>query len=258
MSVPFDVFGPGYVWATRTDVANSTPINIGYAQELSIDFNANIKELVGQNQYPLDVARGITKIQWKIKAAVLSGIAFNNVFFGSSFTTGSFKVNIDPAAAIPGSPFQITVVNAATYENTGIYSVAGGDLGVTFQATGLPLTKVASAPATKQYSVNAATGVYTFAAADTGLSVIITYRSTTVAGQTLNVTNQLLGFTPIVQIDYYTTRNNSPFLVRMPQATANKITLATKLEDFLMPEFDGGAFANASGVAVEFAFPEVS
>ncbi len=258
MSVPFDVFGPGYIWATRTDIANATPVNVGFAQEFSADFSGNIKELTGQNQYALDVARGIVKINWKIKAAVCSGIAWNNIFFGANFTSGGFICNAGELASIPTTPFQVTVANAATYEPVGNANIAGGDLGVVFTATALPLTKVASAPTTGQYSVAPATGIYTFAAADTGKQVAISYRSTQTAGQTLTVTNQLLGFTPIVQLDYYTTRNNKPFLVRLPQATANKISIATKLEDFLMPQFDGGAFPNAAGIAVQFSFPEVS
>ncbi|MFH4180992.1 hypothetical protein WDA55_23325, partial [Acinetobacter baumannii] len=44
------------------------------------------------------------------------------------------------------------------------------DLGVT-DAIAIPLKRVASAPATGQYSVDAATGAYTFAAADVGKTV---------------------------------------------------------------------------------------
>lgn len=49
-----------------------------------------------------------------------------------------------------------------------------GDLGVKY-ANGSAFTKVTSAPAVGQYSVNEATGVYTFAAADEGEAVLLSY-----------------------------------------------------------------------------------
>jgi hypothetical protein len=259
MTTPFDAFGPGAVWVTRTDIGNSTPVNVGFSQELSIDFSASEKQLTGQNQYPIDVARGVTKITGKLKAAVISGIAWNNVFFGNSFSTGGFQVALNEAHSIPAvSTYTVTVTNATTFDTSGI---AGGDLGVVYASganAGLPFVKVATVSAAGQYTVNTATGVYTFGVADEGAAVLISYRYTTTAGQTLNVTNQLLGYTPIFQLDYYTIRNNAPFLVRLFQCTTSKLSIAAKLEDFLMPEFDFGGFANSAGVAIQLSFPQVS
>lgn len=248
MTTPLDAFGPGVIVVTRTDVANSTPVNIGYSQEFSVDFAGNIKELYGQNQMPIDAARGTVKITGKIKAAVLSGVAWNNVFFGNSFTTGGIKWNPSEAGSIPTTPFQITVINAANFD---------ADLGVVSAVTGLPLTKVASAPITGQYSVSVA-GVYTFAAADTGQAMLISYTSTVTTGQKLTLTNTLLGTAPIFQLDYYTTRNSKAFVARFYQCQAAKLTIAAKLEDFMMPEFEVHMFTNAANQIGVLYFPEVS
>lgn len=70
------------------------------------------------------------------------------------------------AATIPASPYAVTV--AQPYGNW------ASDGGVTF-ANGTPLIPVPSAPAAGQYAVAAATGIYTFAAADTGKAVLISY-----------------------------------------------------------------------------------
>src|SRR3974390_323214 len=149
----YSVFGPGILILTRTDVANSTPVNIGFANEFSIDFSGNIKELFGQNQLPLDAARGTIKVAAKAKSAVISGLALNAAFFGDSFTAGGIKWNVGEVHTVPSStPWQVTVTNSATFDV---------DLGVIDVLTGLPLTKVASSPTTGQYSV--AAGVYTFA-----------------------------------------------------------------------------------------------
>jgi hypothetical protein len=51
--------------------------------------------------------------------------------------------------------------------------IAYSDLGVVFTATGIALTKVATAPATGQYAFSG--GTYTFNATDVGLSVTMSY-----------------------------------------------------------------------------------
>jgi hypothetical protein len=81
------------------------------------------------------------------------------------------------------------------------------------------------------------------------------------AQQTLAVVNTQIGTTPTFQLDYYTNLNQpakKPFIVRVFGCIAAKIALAAKLEDFIMPEFDFGLFANNSGQVVNLYFPEVS
>ncbi len=261
--VPFDAFGPGKVFVASTTAVDTTPVNIGYSQELTINFSASNKELTGQNQFPLDVARGVSKIDIKAKAAVLSAKAWNAIFFGQQFTSGSLVLADNEAVSVPASmPYTVQVSNHTNYEAASSISPYGGDLGVVYAAganAGLSLQKVTGAPAAAgQYSVDPSTGTYTFYSGDAGASVLVTYRYTATTGQTLTVTNDLLGKTPIFQLDYYTIRNNKPFLVRFPQCAASKLTLGAKLEDFIQPEFDISAFANAAGKVVQFSYPEVS
>ena len=249
MTTPLDAFGPGIIVVTRTDIANSTPVNIGYAQEFAPSFTGNIKELFGQNQMPIDAARGTVKVSGTIKAAVLSGIAWNNTFFGNNFVSGGIQWNVSEAQTISGTPFTITVLNGATFDE---------DLGVVYAATNIPFVKVASAPAVGQYSGPSSAGVYQFAAADTGIAVLLTYSSTVATGQTLNINNQLLGSSPIFQLDYYTKRSGKAFIARYNQCQMAKLTMASKLEDFIYPDFEVHMFANAAGNLGKLYFPEVS
>jgi hypothetical protein len=76
--------------------------------------------------------------------------------------TAGYSVS-DEAATIPASPYQVTV--------TPDFGVWGQDDGITL--AGVAMTKVTTAPAAGQYSVDE--GVYTFAAANTGGSVLISY-----------------------------------------------------------------------------------
>jgi hypothetical protein len=109
-----------------------------------VDFSFNLKELYGQSQFPLVVARGQGKIEGKAKFANLNGAMLNDIFFGRRTRREDPDV-IGEAATIPTTPFQVTVANGATFKE---------DLGVTYAATGVPLTRVPSAPATGQYSVS--------------------------------------------------------------------------------------------------------
>jgi hypothetical protein len=253
MSVPFAAFGPGILIVTRTDLTTPVAVNIGYAQEMSLDFSGNTKELFGQNQFPLVAARSTIKATGKIKAATISGIAWNNVFFGGTLTPASgFAWVVDEAASIPGTPFTVTVAGSAQFD---------ADLGVKYAATGLPFQRVASAPVAGQYSV--AAGVYTFASADTLSAVLITYTKTitTATVQKTIITNQPIGTTPTFQMDYYNSLNqpgSTPFAIRLFACIASKLSIAFKLEDFAMPEFDFSLFANSSGQVFENVYPQIS
>jgi len=248
-SVPQAVFGPGSLYITRTDVANATPVNIGYCQEFSYDEAGELKELYGQNQYALMAARGTVKATGKVKQATVSGIALNAAMWGLGFTAGQLALTSTASTAIPATPYQIT----PTVPNTGTYDT---DLGVIYGSgpnVGQPLTKVASSPAQGQYSE--AAGVYTFAAADTGTSVVITFAYTyTGSGQKLTVTNPLIGTNPTFQLDYASTLYGASYYVRFFNCIATKLTRAHKLTDFMMPEIDFSFFANAAGQVYEQSF----
>lgn len=100
-TVPLAVFGPGSMYVKRIDIANQTPVNIGYAQEFSYDESAESKELYGTDQYPLVVARGTIKATGKAKAATVSGLALNAVFNGQNFSTGQLLMAQGEAQTVP-------------------------------------------------------------------------------------------------------------------------------------------------------------
>jgi len=151
------------------------------------------------------------------------------------------------------SPYTATVNNAASFVQ---------DLGVIYAATGLALVKVASAPTQGQYAVSAV-GVYTFNAADQGAAVLISY-SYTVAGtgQKFTVTNQLLGTNPVFSVALETLYNAPGGLKKavltLNACVSNKLTFATKQEDFALPEMDFEAFADSAGNVFTWSFSEAS
>lgn len=242
-------FGSGVLIGTRSDIANATPVNFGLVQDVTIDQSASIKEIYGQYQYPLAAARGTIKTTGKAKVARISGLAFANLYYGLTPSSGQLATAFAEAGSVPAtSPYTITVANSATFAN---------DAGVVYAASGLPLTKVASSPAAGQYSV--ASGVYTFAAADEGKAVLLTYSYTIAStGQKIAVTNQLIGTTPTFQALFYTTFQGQAVTLQLNNCVSNKLSFGTKLEDFVMPEFDFACFADTSGNVMTWSFAEAS
>ncbi|WP_020177056.1 hypothetical protein [Methyloferula stellata] len=242
-------FGSGILIGTRTDIAEATPVNFGLVQEVTIEESASVKEVYGQYQYPLVAARGTVKTTGKAKVARISGLAFANLFYGVTPSSGQLATSFAEAGSVPASsPYTVTVVNSAT---------AADDDGVTYAATGLPLTKVASSPASGQYSV--AAGVYTFASADAGKAVLISYTyGVTGSGQKLAITNPLLGTTPTFQALFYTTFQGQAVSLKLNNCVSSKLSFQTKLEDFTMPEFDFSCFADSAGNIMTWSFAEAS
>lgn len=242
-------FGSGVLIGTRTDIDNGTPINFGLVQEVTLDESASLKELFGQYQRPLAIARGTIKTTGKAKVARISGLAFANLYYGVTPAAGETATSFAEAGTIASSsPYLVTVANAATFV---------ADQGVVYAASGLPLTKVASSPAAGQYSV--AAGVYTFNTADEGKSVFTTYTYTvTSSGQKFTVANQLLGTTPTFQALFYTSFQGQSVTVTLNNCTSSKLSFGTKLEDFVLPEFDFSCLPDSSGNIMTWSFSEAS
>lgn len=228
-------FGSGSLFGVNTTTANSTPQKFGALQDVTLDFSFTSKELRGQYQFPLTVARGTGKVTGKAKFGQISGKLMSDLFFGTTSAQGKVMTAIDEAGTITTNT--ITAANGGTFVD---------DLGCYEAATGIPFVKVATAPAVGQYSVSAA-GVYTFAAGDTGKAMKINYTYTVAdSGYKTTISNQLIGAAPkfkVVLNDIYEGKN---LTVVLNACTSSKLQIATKLEDFIIPEIDFEAMADAS------------
>lgn len=249
------VFGAGILWGTPLSdsagnaISNPSPIQFGVLQDVSLDISFENKLLHGSNQFPVAVGRGKGKVSGKAKNAQINGALWNSLFFGQTLNPGILGDVYDTAGAtIPGTPYQIT----PTVPSSGTWSA---DLGVR-NAIGLPMTRVASSPATGQYSV--AAGVYTFAAADTGLKVFISYQYTASSTSAKNstVVNQPMGYAPAFRCDLLLPYAGKQLVLTLPQCISTKLSLATKQDDFSMPEFDFEAFADSSGNVLTYGMSE--
>lgn len=243
-------FGVGGLFAVRTDLAVPTPVRFGTVQEISVDLSYTVKELYGQYQAPVAVARGQQKITGKAKSAKLNARQFNEIFFGQTLATGS-KIEVmdeggPSGTAIPGTPYQIVVANGTSMSAGN----PGTDLGVFNAATGIQLTRVASAPTAGQYAADMTTGTYAFSAADStgGVKVILSYayqQGTT--GGRITAYNQLMGSGPVFQMVLGNSFLGNKSSLTLYQCIATKLSMGFKNEDFEIPEFEFSAFADSLG-----------
>ena len=80
----------------------------------------------------------------------------------------------------------------------------------------------------------------------------------TAAGQEFTLANQPLGTPPTFQAQLYTSFQSKPVNVKLFNCVSSKLSFATKLEDFVVPELDFDVFANAAGNVLAWSFAEAS
>lgn len=249
------VFGSGVLTATPlvdalgNAISNPTPVPFAEMQDVSVDFSFESKKLYGNKQFPIAVGRGKGSITAKASIATVSGALFNSVFFGQTYSDGySAQVQDVAGQVIPASPFEITVVPP----DAGVFSA---DMGVRDE-NGNPLARVGSAPATGQYSVDN-TGKYTFATTDEGNTVYINYHYTVATGGgTIELVNQFMGVQPSFRADLYTVYKGKSATLTLVNVSSDKLSLATKQDDFAMPELSMEAFANGAGSMGYWSFKD--
>ena len=137
------------------------------------------------------------------------------------------------------TPYTVTAANATNYND---------DLGVVYAVSGKRFNRVTTPSAAGQYSVNFATGIYTFSSADASAAVLISYTyNLTTSGSKIAITNQVMGTTPTFKATFYTNYAGNGTALRLNACMADKLSLPTKLDDWMIYELDFSAFADSSG-----------
>ncbi len=248
-------FGAGSLWGQPVGgntTLPGTPTFFGTLQDVSLDISGDVKQLYGQKQFPEAIARGKCKVTGKAKYAWINAKQMNDLFFGQTLLAGMVQISSNQAAGVPAvTPFTVTLAppSSGTYLNDTIR----GDQGVRYATTGVPLTKVSSPTAIGQYSVDVTIGKYTFFSGDANANVLISYMyaPSAATGNQIQVSNQFMGFAPIVQMVLEAIYNNNQFNVVLYNCLVSKLTFATKQEDFIIPEMDFEAFANPAGKVLD-------
>jgi hypothetical protein len=238
------------------EATNPTPYTLLTIQDVSLDIDQKLVELQGQRKMPDDVAPSDITIKGKFSVGRISFGMWNNIMFGeTNFAVGGIFPVPDEEHSIPAStPFTVTVTNSVKFqEDRGVQY-----LGTPPAGNAQDLTRVTGTPTTGQYAVSA--GVYTFAAADEGLSVLISYTQTLTTGNNFTVTNQLQGYGPVfsllLPLQYYLAEDSAatiPSSIYLPKCRASKLGAEMKRNDYLKPSFEFEAYPDASGYAIRYS-----
>lgn len=237
-------FGSGALFGYPTvlagaPVTNGTPIEFATLQDISVDFSFGEKELFGRNAFANVTYRGKGKVTAKAKYATLRIKQIAEIFFGQTPSVGG-NLAVFSEGPLTLTSHAATVANSATFAE---------DLGVVSVQTGLAYVKVASGPLQGQYSVSA--GVYTFNSSETSTSFYISYTYTPASNQpsSILVQQQPLGLTTFFVAEFYSINPNTgdQLGVKFWNAMSNKFSLATKTEDFTIPDFDLSFSQDTSG-----------
>jgi hypothetical protein len=231
-------FGSGTLIGKRTDITGTPPCLLGTLQDVSLDFDRKIETLLGQYNMPVAAGGGEFKITGKAKFARLQSTQINNLFLGQTLTANSM-LEMTTGESDTVTSGAVTVANNATFVE---------DYGVFYAATGVQLSPVASSPAQGQYT--AASGVYSFNAADNGAAVLLYYSYTITSGNKISLANQLTGPLPMFEISLKETFNyfgtSKDLLVKLNACVSSKLSLPFSNQKFTVAEFDFQAIADSS------------
>jgi len=235
-------FGSGVLTGVRTDAGGSlTPIRFGALQNVDVEFAGDTKELFATNQYPIDTARGKTKITGKAKVAEIKARMFNDLFFGQTLsTTTSQKYAWNESSAVGGT-------GAASYTVANAGSTPLTDQGVFLASNGNQLIAVSSAPGVNQYAFNASTGVYTFGSLPAGTGVLVNYQYTFTGGNSIALGNPLMGNTPRFKATLFQQFEDNQIVLVLNACVSNRLTFPTRIDDYVIEDLDFSAFADAAG-----------
>ncbi len=256
-----DFFGAGVLFATPTftaagvAISNPSPVQFGIVQNVTIDDEAEVKELYGANQYPVDIGRGKAKISIKCKQAQFSALLFNSIYYGQTLTAAYDAVLADTVGtAIPGTAGATSIAITPTAP-TGGTSTFVADLGVQ-DGNGVPFTRVASSPTGGQYSLSGST--YTFGNGDVGRTVFISYQYSNATnpstGSLLTINNIAMGQVPVFSCQFFNTRRSQTIWRKFPACVATKLSMDFKNDDFVIPDFEISAFADSNNVVQQYSF----
>jgi hypothetical protein len=243
------LFGTGQLVLSPALSGIVTPIVVAALQDISLDASFAMVDLIGQNQFPLDKAKGAGKLGGKFKTGLFSGALIAAVLSGSTVVAGS-------TVGIVAETFTLA---AGTYTTTkGALTVPGaaGDLGVFDVTANKFLTAVASGPTTGQYVPATAAGVIAFATADNGHIMQVSYASTAATlGTTISLNNQAMGtnvaFGMRLFNNYQSAGNQynaNSSGIYLPVVSIPKLSLAFKNTAFMEKSLDFECSANAAGL----------
>lgn len=234
---PFQiVFGLGSLFV-QDSLGNAA--KIATIKQFGINFSEDDVELMAGSKFAIDRRSGPAKAEGKIKVAAYEPMFGHLVMAGSTIEDGYEALADEESHSIPAAsgPYTAVVTNAADYVRHWAVRFAG--------KAGRPLTRVyTGTPTAGQYLVNETTGTYTFAAADAGKAILISYQyAVTASGQTLVITNGQMGQGVTCSLLGYREDEGKVLGYYFPTARVKGLNAQFEAGKHMEPEHDWSAFA---------------
>ena len=176
-------FGTGRLF---TNQPGGQRLKVGDIQDVSVDFKIELKEIYGENSFPIAVAQGhrsidITCKHWTFALAPLAGDlaagsvqgSENNFVIDEVFTATAGTATLASSGYIDKSLDLVRIKSTAGIIALSTYSVvpAGSEV------------------VGKSASINASTGAVAFASGDSGAQFKASYQIPNIAGTSINISN---------------------------------------------------------------------
>ena len=243
-------FGTGVLFAQSTMNASANPIEFGSIQSVTFDFTWTTKSLFGQYAIAQAIGRGTGKLTGKASVAQFNAQIFNDIFLGNAMPSANKAIH----TAV--NELQTVATGNATCNHPNSFIA---DLGVFYSSNGGLLTYVASGPTGDQYTT-AANGVYVFNTSLNGAKVFLSYtfQNTGNLGTGTNIpwSNNLIGAAPEFSLVFNTQFNGQAATLIFNACTSTKLSIATKIEDFTIPDFDFEIKADSSNTIGSLNFDQ--
>lgn len=233
------------------------PVELGVVQSASVELKVDLKELRGPYRFPIQVADGKGTASGKVQFADFWPSTLASIMGGTN-TSGGQNAIVGEQDVIGASTHQVTLAQASTF-------VSGSEIVAVIDATGNPVwySRVASAPASSStagqgngtYTISG--GVLTFAAADAGLTAIISYLYTPASAINTNsvklaqvglnsATTFQLTLVGTAAKNGFTSQAQQ-FIVQFNACLAPSLKMDFKLDDWTYIDLDFMAFIDAYG-----------
>ncbi len=228
------LFGAGRPFLI-SNISNPTPMRFGLPQDMSLDFKRATKPIFGENMLPEDIGGGEMTVTGKVSMGELSGALFTGLFGGSLSAGTTEEADNEMGVVAAATPFKITVANSATWTT---------DLGVK-DASSNYLSRVAAGSEVSGVSYSVAAGVYTFAAADAGVTYYISYLYTVAAsGHSMTLANAPQGSTNNFTVAMVFMNNTYQNVFTLDNCISSDLSIASKNGDWTKPSYGFEAATN--------------
>lgn len=240
-------FGAGRMYLKTSTALGFFRVGVAALQEGNWAIDVDVKELHGANRFPVDVRTATGKVEGSAKFADWDADTMA-ALLGVEVIDGSGRLlAVNVAGTVPAS---------ASYTITPTVPLSGSfvkNLEVIYGSNnlgsdGLPLEQVAPGnEAEGKFSVSA--GVYTFAAADAGRAVRITYMYSVTGNADMKqiaLNNTPIGVTPVMSGAFQLISDNKQMVLELDYVVPYGLKWGQRLDDWASQDINLKAFADPS------------